>query len=132
LSIFSRIHTKPHSYCLKNGFVAILLGTVESKPLSTTSGYKNSMNKAALVERIADRHNITKADAERIMETIIDSIASTLKGGGEVAIAGLGAFKVRARAARTARNPRTGAMVQVPATKVPKFTAAKALKEAVK
>lgn len=90
------------------------------------------MNKAALVERIAERHGVTKADAERIMDTVIDSITSTLKGGGEVAIAGLGAFKVRARAARTARNPRTGAMVQVPATKVPKFTAAKALKEAVK
>lgn len=90
------------------------------------------MNKAALVERIADRHGVTKADAERIMETVIDSITSTLKSGGEVAIAGLGAFKVRARAARTARNPRTGAMVQVPATKVPKFTAAKALKESVK
>lgn len=119
-------------YCLKNGFVAILFYTVESKPLPTTSGYQNHMNKQALVERIAERHGVTKADAERIMDTVIDSITSTLKGGGEVAIAGLGAFKVRARAARTARNPRTGAMVNVPATKVPKFTAAKALKEAVK
>lgn len=90
------------------------------------------MNKAALVERLAERHGVTKADAERMMDTIIDSITETLRGGGEVAIAGLGMFKVRARAARTARNPRTGAMVNVPATKVPKFTAAKALKDSVK
>ncbi|MEK7579397.1 MAG: HU family DNA-binding protein [Patescibacteria group bacterium] len=90
------------------------------------------MNKAALVERIAERHGVTKADAERIMDTLIDSITGTLKGGGEVAIAGLGMWKVRARAARTARNPRTGEMVNVAATKVPKFSAAKALKDAVK
>jgi DNA-binding protein HU-beta len=90
------------------------------------------MNKAALVELIAERHGITKADAERIVDTIIDSIISNLKKGTEVAIAGLGMFKVRDRAARTARNPRTGEMVKVPATRVPKFTAAKALKDAVK
>lgn len=90
------------------------------------------MNKAALVERIAERHGVTKADAERIMDTIIDSITGSLKSGQEVSIAGLGMFKVRDRAARTARNPRTGEMVKVPATRVPKFSAAKALKDAVK
>jgi DNA-binding protein HU-beta len=90
------------------------------------------MNKAALVDLIAQRHGITKADAERIIDTIIESIISTLKRGGEVAIAGLGAWKVRDRAARTARNPRTGEIVKVAATKVPKFTAAKALKDSVK
>lgn len=90
------------------------------------------MNKAALVERISERHGVTKADAERIMDTLIESIMSSLKSGNEVAIAGLGMFKVRDRAARTARNPRTGEMVKVPATRVPKFTAAKALKDAVK
>lgn len=90
------------------------------------------MNKAALVELIAERHGITKADAERIVDTIIESIISTLKKGGEVAIAGLGMFKVRDRAARMARNPRSGEIVNVPATRVPKFTAAKALKDAVK
>ncbi|MDQ5928191.1 MAG: DNA-binding protein HU-beta [Patescibacteria group bacterium] len=90
------------------------------------------MNKAALVELIAERHGVTKADAERIMDTLIEAIMGSLKKGNEVAIAGLGMFKVRDRAARTARNPRTGEMVKVPATRVPKFTAAKALKDAVK
>lgn len=90
------------------------------------------MNKAALVERIAERHGVTKADAERIMDTLIESITGSLSNGQEVSVAGLGAWKVRDRAARTARNPRTGEMVQVKATRVPKFTAAKALKDAVK
>ena len=90
------------------------------------------MNKAALVERISERHGVTKADAERIMDTLIESIMSSLKSSNEVAIEGLSMFKVRDRAARTARNPRTGEMVKVPATRVPKFTAAKALKDAVK
>jgi DNA-binding protein HU-beta len=63
---------------------------------------------------------------------MIDSIVSSLKKGNEVSIAGLGIFSVKQRKARQARNPRTGAMVNVPATKAPKFRAAKALKEAVK
>jgi DNA-binding protein HU-beta len=63
---------------------------------------------------------------------MVDSIVNTLKKGEEVSIAGLGIFSVKARAARQARNPRTGETLQVPAMKVPKFRAAKALKEAVK
>lgn len=88
-------------------------------------------NKAGLVEKIAD-FCATKADAERAMETIISEIMGALKRGEEVSIAGLGIFKVKDRAARTARNPRTGEMVNVPATRVPKFSPAKALKDAVK
>lgn len=74
----------------------------------------------------------TKADAERAVEAMIDTIVGSLKKGEEVSIAGLGIFKTKMRAARTARNPRTGAAVQVPSMRVPKFQAAKALKEAVR
>jgi DNA-binding protein HU-beta len=63
---------------------------------------------------------------------MIEAIVSELKNGGEVSIAGLGIFKTKTRAARTARNPRTGETVQVPTMRVPKFQPAKALKEAVK
>ena len=74
----------------------------------------------------------TKVQAEEIVNGIVDAMVGTLKKGGEVSIAGLGIFSVKARAARTARNPKTGETVNVPATKVPKFRPAKALKDAVK
>lgn len=74
----------------------------------------------------------TKVQAEEIMNGLIDAITSTLKKGSEVSIAGLGIFSVKDRAARMARNPKTGEQVHVPATRVPKFRAAKALKDAVK
>lgn len=90
------------------------------------------MNKAALVELLAEKHGVTKADAERMLDTIIESITGSLKQGDEVSIAGLGIFSAKMRAARTARNPRTGEPIQVPAMRVPKFRAAKALKDAVK
>ena len=90
------------------------------------------MNKQGLVDVIHGKLGGTKTAAEEIVDMMFDSIVSTLKKGEEVSIAGLGIFSVKARAARTARNPKTGAAVQVPAMKVPKFRAAKALKEAVR
>lgn len=90
------------------------------------------MNKAAIVEIIHEKMGGTKVAAEQAVDATLEGIVKTLKAGGEVSIAGLGIFSVKARAARTARNPKTGATVQVPATKVPKFRAAKALKDAVK
>lgn len=90
------------------------------------------MNKQAMVEMVHAKIGGTKVQAEEIVESIIDSIISTLKKGDEVSIAGLGIFSVKARAARMARNPKTGEQVKVAATKVPKFRAAKALKDAVK
>lgn len=90
------------------------------------------MNKADLANAVHEKLGGTKVQAEEVIETIIDAIVRTLKSGGEVSIAGLGIFSTKTRAARTARNPRTGATVQVPAMKVPKFRAAKALKDAVK
>ena len=90
------------------------------------------MNKASLVDEVHAKLGGTKTQAEDVVEMIINSIVNTLKKGDEVSIAGLGIFSTKTRAARTARNPRTGASVQVPAMKVPKFRAAKALKDAVK
>lgn len=90
------------------------------------------MNKQGIAEAVHSVLGGTKVQAEAVVDKVIDSIVGTLKSGNEVSIAGLGIFSVKQRAARQARNPRTGAMVQVPAMKVPKFRAAKGLKDAVK
>ncbi len=90
------------------------------------------MNKADIINKVHESLDITKADAERAVETVINSVVDTLKSGQEVSIAGLGIFSTKSRDARTARNPRTGESIEVPAMRVPKFRAAKALKDAVK
>jgi len=90
------------------------------------------MNKASIVDAVHEKLGGTKVQAEEVVDMIIDSIVDTLKKGGEVSIAGLGIFSTKTRAARMARNPRTGESISVPAIKVPKFLAAKGLKEAVK
>jgi len=90
------------------------------------------MNKQSLVEAVNGVLNTTKVQAEQVVDTVVDSIIKGLKNGDEVSIAGLGIFSVKARAARQARNPRTGEAISVAAMKVPKFRAAKALKDAVK
>jgi len=90
------------------------------------------MNKSAIIEAVHEKLGGTKASAETAVETVISSIIETLKGGEEVSIAGLGIFSAKLRAARQARNPRTGDLVQVPAMRVPKFRAAKGFKDAVK
>ncbi len=90
------------------------------------------MNKQGIVEAVHKLLNGTKVQAEQVVDTVIDTITASLKKGDEVSIAGLGIFSVKTRAARQARNPRTGETVQVKAMKVPKFRAAKALKDAVK
>lgn len=90
------------------------------------------MNKQAIVELVHSKIGGTKVQAEEVVNAIFDGIVSTLARGEEVSIAGLGIFSVKDRAARMARNPKTGESVSVPATRVPKFRAAKALKDAVK
>jgi len=90
------------------------------------------MNKAALADKVHDVLGSTKADAERAVEAMIDGIVDGLTKGEEVSIAGLGIFEAKMRAARTGRNPRTGEAIQIKAMRVPKFRAAKALKDAVK
>ena len=90
------------------------------------------VNKQSIVEAVHEKLGGTKVSAEQAVETMIETIVSNLKKGEEVSIAGLGIYSVKTRAARTARNPRTGEMVQVKEMRVPKFRAAKALKDAVK
>jgi DNA-binding protein HU-beta len=90
------------------------------------------MNKAALVDKVQEVLGGTKVEAEKVVDTVFDSITKSLKSGEEVSVAGFGIFEAKTRAARTARNPRTGESIKVPAMKTPKFRAAKALKEAVK
>jgi len=90
------------------------------------------MNKASIVEAVHAKIGGTKVQAEQAVETMIETIVGTLKKGGEVSVAGLGIFSTKTRAARQARNPRTGETIQVSAMRVPKFRAAKALKDAVK
>ena len=90
------------------------------------------MNKADIAGKVQEVLGDTKADAERAVETVISCITDGLKGGDEVSIAGLGIFSAKARPARTGRNPRTGETIKIPATRTPKFRAAKALKDAVK
>ncbi|MDA8596798.1 HU family DNA-binding protein [Candidatus Pacebacteria bacterium] len=90
------------------------------------------MNKADIINKVHEDLGVTKADADRAVETIISCIVDNLKDGNEVSIAGLGIFSAKMRNARTARNPRTGEAIEVPAMRVPKFRAAKALKDAVK
>lgn len=94
------------------------------------------MNKAQLAEKVYEMHaqkglETSKKHAEEVVDFIFDTITKTLKKGEEVAVAGFGAFAVKRSAARTARNPRTGEVVQVAAANKPKFRAAKALKDAV-
>ncbi len=90
------------------------------------------MNKAGIVDAIHAKLGGTKVAAEEIVDLVFSSITDTLKKEDEVSIAGFGIFTVKHRAARQARNPRTGDMVSVPAMKVPKFRASKALKDLVK
>lgn len=97
-----------------------------------TNHFIENMNKLAIVEAVHEKLGGTKVQAELAVETVIDTIVSTLKKGGEVSVAGLGIFSTKNRAARQARNPRTGESIQVAAMRVPKFRAAKALKDAVK
>ncbi len=90
------------------------------------------MNKADIITKVHEVLDTTKADAERAVDAVFNSVEEAMKDGTQVSIAGFGIFEAKMRAAREARNPRTGDTVQVPAMRVPKFRAAKALKDAVK
>jgi DNA-binding protein HU-beta len=90
------------------------------------------MNKADIISKVHEVLGSTKADAERAVETVFGSIEAAMKDGDSVSVAGFGIFEAKLRAKREARNPRTGETVSVPAMRVPKFRAAKALKDSVK
>ncbi len=89
------------------------------------------MNKSELIDHIATQSDLSKAAAARALDATIEAVTRTLKKGGKVQVVGFGTFEVSKRAARTGRNPRTGEAIKIKAAKVPKFTAGKALKEAL-
>ena len=99
---------------------------------STQFLYKGSfVNKTELIEHIAKNADISKAAATRALESVIGAVKTTLKKGNTVSLVGFGTFSVGKRAARTGRNPRTGAAIKIKAAKVPKFRPGKALKDAL-
>lgn len=89
------------------------------------------MNKTEIIDNIARSADISKAAAGRSLDATVAAIKTALKKGGMVTLVGFGTFYVGKRAARTGRNPRTGAAIKIKAAKVPKFRAGKALKDAV-
>jgi DNA-binding protein HU-beta len=90
------------------------------------------MTKEELIERVASTAGLSKADASGAVNTTLDSIKVALKKGQRVTLMGFGTFKVSKRKARMGRNPKTGEAIKIPAINVPKFTAGKRLKDAVK
>ncbi len=89
------------------------------------------MNKSELIDAVANAADLNKADASRAVDGVIGAVTEALKSGDQVTIVGFGTFLVRHRDARMGRNPRTGATIQIAASKVPAFKAGKALKDAV-
>jgi DNA-binding protein HU-beta len=87
------------------------------------------MNKSELIAAVAETAELSKADAGRALEAVIDAVKKTLKKGDDVSLVGFGTFTVRKRAARTGRNPRTNEEIKIKASKVPAFKAGKALKD---
>ena len=89
------------------------------------------MNKAEFIAAMAEKAELSKADAGRAIDAAIEVIKKSLKKGDTVSLVGFGTFQVRKRAARQGRNPRTGQTIKIKASKVPSFKAGKALKDAV-
>lgn len=90
------------------------------------------MNKAELVNAVAETGELSKKDATKAVDTVFETITEALKNGDKVQLIGFGNFEVRERAARKGRNPQTGEEIDIAASKVPAFSAGKALKDAVK
>ncbi len=88
------------------------------------------MNKSQLIEKIASGADISKAASGRALDSLIAAVTEELQSGEQVALVGFGTFSVRDRAARTGRNPQTGAAIEIAAAKIPAFKAGKALKDA--
>ena len=90
------------------------------------------MNKTELVTRVAETTELSKKDATKAVDAILDAIAETLKAGDKVSLIGFGNFEVRERAARKGRNPQTGEEIEIAAGKIPAFKPGKELKDSVK
>lgn len=89
------------------------------------------MTKAELVDEVSKSSNLSKKDAETVVQTVLDSIVDSLKKGEKVELRGFGSFRIRSRQARQGRNPKTGIMVKVPAKRVPYFKPGKELRELI-
>ena len=89
------------------------------------------MNKTELVAAMAEKAELTKKDAEKALKAFTDVVEEELKKGEKIQLVGFGTFEVSERAARTGRNPHSGEEIQIPASKMPKFKAGKALKDSV-
>ena len=89
------------------------------------------MKKDELVQAIADSADLSKADADRALKAVIDTVTGAVASGQKIQIPGLGTFEARERSAREGRNPQTGETMQIAATTVPGFKAATAFKQAV-
>ena len=89
------------------------------------------MNKTELVSALAEKADVTKKDAEKVLSAFIDVVGDTLKKGGKIQLVGFGTFETRERAAREGKNPQTGAKIKIAACTVPAFKAGKALKDLI-
>ncbi|MBQ3226865.1 MAG: HU family DNA-binding protein [Clostridia bacterium] len=89
------------------------------------------MNKTELVALLAEKADVTKKDAEKVLGAFVDVVGASLKKGDKIQLVGFGTFEARKRAARTGKNPQTKAAIKIPATTVPAFKAGKALKDIV-
>ncbi|HEY8338832.1 MAG TPA: HU family DNA-binding protein [Egibacteraceae bacterium] len=89
------------------------------------------MNRSELIDSVAQSSGLSKADAQRALDAVLDTIQKTVAKGDRVALTGFGTFELRERAARTGRNPQTGETMQVAASKAPAFKAGKSFKELV-
>lgn len=89
------------------------------------------MNKTELVAAVAEKAGMSKKDTEKVINNVFDAIGEALAQGDKVQIAGFGGFEVKAREARTGRNPKTGEAIEIPASKAPVFKAGKGLKDKV-
>lgn len=99
--------------------------------LSKDLGKEKIMNKTELVSAVAEQAQISKKDAEKAVSAVIETITGALKDGEKVQLVGFGTFEAKQREARQGKNPRTGEIISIPATKSPAFKAGKALKDIV-
>ncbi len=89
------------------------------------------LNKADLINVVAETAGLSKKDAGKAVDAVLEGVTGALKKGDKVQLVGFGTFEVREKSARTGRNPQTGATIEIPASTVPAFKAGKALKDAV-
>ncbi len=107
--------------------IEVFLGALDTSQIEKG----DCMNKGELIDAVAASAGLSRADATKAVDAVLDNVTRTLAGGDTVSLVGFGTFSVKSRAARTGRNPRTGEPIQIAASKVPGFKAGKALKDAV-